>query len=164
MKKLIILVAIMMTANSFAMDIACTVFYEKEGHESSIYQEFKLEPGSNVGKDTKVFLGNKAMTDLSDLSQLLDNTGKLREIKKGQYVFLISGSNEYKDRDMISISVGKVKETFTPLNIGEIITLGETNNKSRVDYKNVAFGWNHVGLSVIEEDINMVCGIKALIL
>jgi hypothetical protein len=127
----------MMTANSFAMDIACAVFYEKEGPESSIYYEFKVEPGSNVGIDTKIFFWNKVMTDVSDISELIENTGKLREIKQGQYVFLISGSNEYKDRDMISISVGKVKETFTPLNIEEIITISETRNKPRAPFYDI---------------------------
>jgi hypothetical protein len=164
MKNLVTLLAIMMTAKSFAMDIACTVSYEKEGQESSIYKEFKVVPGSNIGKDTKVFASNKEMTDLSDLSQLMDDTGKLKEIKKYQYVFLISGSNDFKNRDMISISVGRAKETFTPVSIGEIITIGDTSNKVRINYKGVAFGWNHVGLLVIEEDINMVCGIKDLIL
>ena len=155
MKKILGLLILVFTANSFAMDVSCRISNIKTGFESDFIKRFTLTPASGDVSDIKVYLSNVDVTEIIDLVELFEEKGESKEIKKGQFIFFVYSRDE--DNKMLSVSIGKANTTFTPANLGEVLTSGDTINERRIDYDYGAIGKGRVALVNNKEKILFAC-------
>ena len=161
MKKLLSLLVFIVTANSFAMDMACRISNMKPGVDSSIVKKFTLDPSLGNENDIRVFLANDDISEVTELVEFLDTEGKLLEVKKGQFIFFVYSIGD--EKKTMSVSIGKVSSTFTPVNLGEVIVSGVSNNEARVNFENTAVGQGSVALIDNKEKLLFACGLYEII-
>ena len=161
MKNLLSLLIFIVTANSFAMDMACRISNMKPGVDSSIVKKFTLDPSLGNGNDIRVFLANDDISEVTELVEFLDTEGKLLEVKKGQFIFFVYSIGD--EKNVMSVSIGKVNSTFTPVNLGEVIVSGVSNNEALVNFENTAVGQGSVALIDNKEKLLFACGLHEVI-
>ena len=133
----------------------------KPGVDSSIVKKFTLDPSLGNGNDIRVFLANDDISEVTELVEFLDTEGKLLEVKKGQFIFFVYSIGD--EKNVMSVSIGKVNSTFTPVNLGEVIVSGVSNNEARVNFENTAVGQGSVALIDNKEKLLFACGLYEII-
>lgn len=158
MKKILSLLILVFSVNSFALDLSCRISNIRIGFESDFIERFTLTPASGEVSDIKVYLSNVDVTEVTDLVELYEVERETVEIKKGQFIFFVYGAGESKN--IYSISIGKANTTFTPTSLSEILTSGQTTHETRVDYDYGAVGTDRVALVNNKEKILFACKIN----
>ena len=116
---------------------------------SRVLLKVLLFSGNGDGKDIKVYLADADVTEVTDLVELYEAKRETIKVKKGQFVFFVYGADE--SENMLSVSIGKANTTFTPASLNEILTSGQTESETRIDYIYGAVGKGSVALFNIKK-------------
>lgn len=136
-------------ASSEKIRIFC--IFEKENH-TQIHRIFNLETKSD-GKDAIFFSISPDFTRIVEVKNNDDDL--LNEITRGDIAFTIIAI----DSVTISMAIGSVLETFTPINLGEVITIEKTPSPVRVDYTATSSGQLKLKMSILKNNAKASCQI-----
>ena len=136
-------------ANSEVVKVGC--IFEKENF-TQVHRIFELKTKSD-GKDA-IFLS--ISPDFSKVVEVNNDEDKLSEIQKDDIAVAIFAINSVE----ISMAMGSVLETFTPQNLGEVITIGETSSPVKVDFISASSGQLKLGMSLLKDNVKALCQIR----
>ena len=57
------------------------------------------------------------------------------------------------------MAIGNILETFDPRNLGDVMTIGETTNPTRIEYTAVSYGKLNIGTYILKDNFKANCQI-----
>ena len=136
-------------AESETVKVGC-VF--ENGSGTQIHKVFKLKTKSD-GNDAIFFSISPDFSKVVEVNNILE---ELNEIKKGDVAISIVANNSVE----LSLAMGEVLETFSPRNLGDVMTIGQTSNNSKVEHKAIGSGQLKLGLSLLASGVKAFCQIR----